>query len=82
MRKLVRGVGLFVFALALLSIFVPSMRATIFGSVRGIVHDPQHRPVVSVDVTLKSATSSWSQTTQTNPDGSFSFRRFRWATMW
>ena len=73
MRKHVRRFGLFLFALALLSIFVPYTRATIFGSIRGIVHDPQHRPVVGVDVTLKSTTSDWSKTTQTDPDGSFSF---------
>lgn len=48
-------------------------RATIFGSVRGIVHDPQHRPVPGAGVQLRSANSDWSQTTQTNPDGEFSF---------
>ena len=29
--------------------------ATIFGSVQGIVHDPQHRPVQNATVTLKAA---------------------------
>ena len=48
-------------------------RATIFGSVRGIVHDPQHKPVADVSVTLKSATSDWSQTTQSSTDGEFTF---------
>ena len=51
----------------------PSARATIFGGVRGIVHDPQHRPVSSATVLLKSATSDWSQTTQTDADGEFAF---------
>src|ERR1700689_768533 len=50
-----------------------SARATIFGSIRGIVHDPQHRPVAGASVLLKSATSEWSQETQTDQDGEFAF---------
>ena len=71
MRKHVRSFGLFLFVLCLL--FVPMVRATIFGNIRGIVHDPQHRPIAGVEITLKSATSAWTQTTQTNPDGEFHF---------
>jgi hypothetical protein len=56
-----------------LLVSVQSARATIFGSVRGIVHDPQHRPVAGASVTLKSATSDWSQQTQTDQDGEFAF---------
>jgi outer membrane cobalamin receptor len=51
----------------------PLARATIFGNVRGIVHDPQHRPIPGAEVQLKAASSDWSQTTQTNPDGEFTF---------
>ena len=47
--------------------------ATIFGGVRGIVHDPQHKPVANASLTLKSATSDWSQETQSNADGEFTF---------
>jgi len=47
--------------------------ATIFGTVRGVVHDPQHRPVADASVKIKSATSDWSQTAQTDQDGAFSF---------
>jgi len=50
-----------------------SARATIFGSVRGIVHDPQHRPIAGASVLLKSAASEWSQQTQTDQDGAFAF---------
>jgi outer membrane cobalamin receptor len=46
-------------------------RATVFGQVEGIVHDPQHRPVSGAQVVLKSATSDFSQRTQTNDDGAF-----------
>src|SRR5690348_16406131 len=57
---------LFVF----LFLFVVTVaRATIFGGVRGIVHDPQHKPVANASLTLKSATSDWSQETQSNADG-------------
>ena len=47
--------------------------ANIFGTVRGIVHDPQHRPVVDASLTLKSATSDWSETAKTDRDGAFLF---------
>jgi TonB dependent receptor/Carboxypeptidase regulatory-like domain/TonB-dependent Receptor Plug Domain len=45
--------------------------ASIFGSIRGIIHDPQHRPVQGAMVMLKSATSDWTQTAYTGPDGQF-----------
>jgi outer membrane cobalamin receptor len=47
--------------------------ATIFGSVRGIVHDPQHRPVHGATITLKAKLSDWKQTVTTNDDGEFVF---------
>jgi hypothetical protein len=47
--------------------------ATIFGTVRGVVHDPQHRPVAGASVRIKSATSDWTQTVRTDQDGGFSF---------
>jgi len=45
----------------------------IFGNVRGIVHDPQHRPIPNAQVVLRAGGSAWSQTAQTNPDGEFEF---------
>jgi Carboxypeptidase regulatory-like domain/TonB-dependent Receptor Plug Domain len=53
--------------------WVSALLATVFGTVRGVVHDPQHRPISDASVKLKSATSDWIQTTQTDQDGSFSF---------
>ncbi len=47
--------------------------ATIFGSVRGIVHDPQHRPIQSAHVVLKSQTSDWTQSQDSNSNGEFEF---------
>lgn len=54
-------------------IFALQTFATIFGSVHGIVHDPQHRPISGAQVLIKSATSDWSQTAQTNDSGDFTF---------
>jgi outer membrane receptor protein involved in Fe transport len=39
--------------------------------VRGVVHDPDHRPVASAHVEVKSATSDFSQSFSTGPDGGF-----------
>ncbi len=37
------------------------------------MHDPQHRPVAGAAVKLQARTSDWSQTTQTDDNGEFSF---------
>jgi TonB dependent receptor-like, beta-barrel/Carboxypeptidase regulatory-like domain/TonB-dependent Receptor Plug Domain len=47
--------------------------ATIFGNVRGIVHDPQHRPIAGAEVTIKAVASHWRQSTKSNADGEFNF---------
>jgi len=47
--------------------------ATVFGTVRGIVHDPQHRPVAGIQVVLKARSSEFSQTAQTDANGEFHF---------
>ncbi len=48
-------------------------QGTVFGSIRGVIHDPQHRPIGDCSVKLKSATSDWTQMMQTDRDGTFSF---------
>ena len=66
-----------IFCVLLLPVLVSAgaavVRADIFGAVRGIVHDPQHRPIAGAKVVLASATSSYSLTTQSNQDGEFTF---------
>src|SRR5690242_1185985 len=57
---------------ALLILSVPAL-GTIFGTVRGIVHDPQHRPVADATVTLKAKTSDYTQTVRTDAEGQFHF---------
>jgi hypothetical protein len=60
-------------ALAFILLTAVSAFATIFGSVRGIIHDPQHRPVQGAKVVLRSTTSEWQQETVTNDNGAFLF---------
>jgi len=47
--------------------------ATIFGSVRGIVHDPQHRPLQGATVMLRANSSDWAKSTNTDDNGQFEF---------
>ena len=49
------------------------LRAADVGSVRGVVHDQQHRPLSEVQVKLKSATSEWVASSTTDAHGEFSF---------
>ncbi len=57
-------------------LFLCSMRpahATIFGSVRGVVHDPQHRPIQGARLTIKAQNSDWTQSQNSNDNGEFVF---------
>src|SRR5579862_6596124 len=47
--------------------------AIVFGTVRGIVHDPQHRPVAGADVVLKAADSDFTKTATSDGEGQFTF---------
>ncbi len=47
--------------------------ATIFGTVRGVVHDPQHRPIPGAHVTLKAHHLDWSQSQDSDDNGEFQF---------
>ncbi len=59
---------------AVLLLVVPSLaHATVFATVRGIVHDPQHRPISRAQVTLQSANSAFVLHTVTNANGEFQF---------
>ena len=48
-------------------------RATIFGNVKGVVHDPQHRPIQDASVSLKADNSDWQQTQKSTDNGEFEF---------
>jgi hypothetical protein len=61
-------------ALALLLINVLCItpaRANDFGAVRGVVHDPEHRPIQDAMVMLKAKASDWSKSVSTNANGEF-----------
>ncbi len=62
----------FLAAVLLLAASLPAF-ATIFGSVHGIVHDPQHRPIQGAHVTLKAQNSDWTQSQHSNDNGEFVF---------
>src|SRR5581483_8352453 len=47
--------------------------ATIFGAVRGIVHDPEHRPLQGAMVMLRANNSDWAKSTNTDEEGQFLF---------
>jgi hypothetical protein len=61
-----------VFALIVLC-FSTTASAVVFGTVRGIVHDPQHRPVPGTNLTLKATDSEYTRTATTDADGEFIF---------
>jgi hypothetical protein len=58
--------------LALLLISLPAF-ANVYGAIRGVVHDPQHRPVQNAMVMLKAKSSDWAKTTTTDASGEFQF---------
>ena len=58
--------------LASIAPFQPAF-ASIFGTVRGVVQDPQHLAVADAQVTIHAKASDWSQTSKSNADGQFEF---------
>jgi TonB dependent receptor/Carboxypeptidase regulatory-like domain/TonB-dependent Receptor Plug Domain len=44
-----------------------------YGAIRGIVHDPQHRPVQGAMIMLKAKSSDWTKTATTDANGEFQF---------
>jgi outer membrane receptor for ferrienterochelin and colicin len=47
--------------------------ATIFGTVSGLIHDPQHRPVRGAQVTLRAESSAWTKAITSDDSGEFHF---------
>jgi outer membrane receptor protein involved in Fe transport len=59
--------------LGALLLYGGSLGATIFGTVRGLIHDSQHRPVAGAKVTLRAADSDWVKTFDSDDAGEFRF---------
>ena len=74
LRKFLICLGIISAFVACAATFSPAPAlAEIFGTVRGIVHDPQHRPIPDVEVDLKAQRSDWMQHQKTNDNGEFEF---------
>jgi TonB dependent receptor/Carboxypeptidase regulatory-like domain/TonB-dependent Receptor Plug Domain len=54
-----------------LLLIATTAHANIFGSLRGVVHDPHHRPIQGATVTIKAASSEWSKSIVTDSNGEF-----------
>ncbi len=61
----------YLYACAILSLASLSAWATVFATVHGVVHDPQHRPIAGARVTLQSADSDFQLNARTNAQGEF-----------
>jgi outer membrane receptor protein involved in Fe transport len=54
----------------LMALLAPAqIYASVFGTVKAIVHDPQHRPVQGAEVVVQSRTSAYQQVQTTGDDG-------------
>ena len=47
--------------------------ASVVTSVRGVIHDPQHRPVQNAMVMIKAKNSEWASTVNSDSGGNFTF---------
>lgn len=62
----------FILACTLLLTGLPAL-ANIYGGIRGVVHDPQHRPIQGTMVMLKAKSSDWGKSVTTDATGEFQF---------
>src|ERR1017187_1595224 len=62
---------LLAFAALLLSATAAS--ANDYGAIRGVVHDPQHRPIQNAMVMLHAKSSEWAKSVTTDANGEFQF---------
>ncbi len=58
-------------AFATLLFITSAAFANDYGAVRGVVHDPQHRPIQDAMVMLKAKSSEWSKSVTTDASGQF-----------
>ena len=60
----------FLVAALLLAASLPAL-ATVFATVRGVVHDPRHRPVAGAEITLQTANSTFTLHATSGTNGEF-----------
>jgi hypothetical protein len=63
----------FAFRLAAAFLFascIPAM-ATVFATLRGVVHDQHHRPIANAEITLRAVNSAFTLRGTSDPDGQF-----------
>jgi len=58
-------------AFASLLLIASGAFANDFGAVRGVVHDPQHRPIQNAMVMLRAKSSEWARSVTTSASGEF-----------
>src|SRR5260370_7460547 len=70
-----RRFGSFSFFFLFIGVFAVLFQTTIWaavvGTVRGVVHDPEHRPVQGAEVVVKASSSNYVQKLATDSYGSF-----------
>jgi hypothetical protein len=68
----VRSLYRFVLSVAAI-VFLPLAQSAVLTAVRGVVHDPNHRPIGDATVTLRAANSDFVANEKTNTNGEFTF---------
>src|ERR1035438_2058128 len=58
-------------AFAALLLMTPAAFANVYGAIRGVVHDPQHRPIQDTMVMVKAKSSDWAKSVTTSSTGEF-----------
>ena len=64
---------IFIVRLVIVQLVAVAALASDYGAVRGIVHDPQHRPVQDAMVMLRARSSEWTASVTTDATGQFQF---------
>ncbi len=70
MPRIRRGKFLLLMAFAFVSQLASG---AIFGDLRGVIHDPAHRPVEKANITLRAFSSEYQRTENSNSEGGFEF---------
>ena len=73
MKRTISVITFLISLAAVLIVLCPLVLASIFGAVRGVVHDPQHRPIARAHVTIKADNSDWSQAQDSGENGEILF---------